>query len=241
MLRREGPLAASHVGGADELLPASRCGSCGSVSVFDELMVHVDPTGNITILLLESMFLVTPYLFFPGKPIIVSALALQAEFKSPTAVYSKAQCGKVTSTAEIRSRPRPVLVRVAFDVHFGYHTHYSDTGDACRSSAFSSPDCSAAKGVAVDTPEMVCLSSEDAATCCAAIGNSDPSGFHRGITDSLHRCPFLRAWLARLGRGHGLPAATNVPPLMSSPLPRFFLRWTPREYVVGIGSRTVTR
>ena len=141
-------------------------------------MINVDPTENIV--QLEFMFLVTSYLLDQGKPIIVSALALQAEFKSSTAVYSKALCGDVTSTEEICSRPRLALVRVAFDVHFVYHTHYSDTGEVCRSPAFSSPDCSAAKGVAVDTPEIVCLSSEDAATCCAAMGNSDPSGFHRG-------------------------------------------------------------
>ena len=106
------------------------------------------------------------------------------------------------------SRPRPALVRVAFDVHLGYHTRYSGSGDVSSSSAFSSLDCTAAKDVAVDTPEIVCLSSEDAATCCAAIDNSDLTGFYRGITDSLYRCPLWRAWLARLGRGRGLPAAT---------------------------------
>ena len=51
-----------------------------------------------------------------GKPILVSGLALQAELESSTAVYSKAQCGEVTSTAEICSRRRPALVRVAFAV-----------------------------------------------------------------------------------------------------------------------------
>ena len=42
------------------------------------------------------------------------------------------------------------------------------------------------------------------------------------LTDSLHRCFFLWALLASLGRGHGLRAATIVPPLMSSPLPCVF-------------------
>ena len=118
------------------------------LSTFDELMIHVDPTENISILLLEFfMFHVTPYLLLldQGKPILVSGLALQAEFKSSTAVESKAHSGEVTLTAEICSRPRPALVRVAFDVHFGYHTRYSDRGEKRRSSAFSSPDCSAAK------------------------------------------------------------------------------------------------
>ena len=124
----------------------------------------------------------------------------------------------------------------AFDVHFGYHTRHNGSGEVCRSSAFSSLDCFAAKDVALDTPEIVYLSSENAAACCAAIGNSDPMGFYRGITDSLHRCPFLRAWLARRGRGHGLPPATIVPPLMSSSLPFVILRWAAREHLVGIGS-----
>ena len=120
-------------------------------------------------------------------------------------------------------------MRVAFDVHLRYRTVTSDSGEVSRSSAFSSPDCTAAKDVAVDTPDIVCLSSEDAATRCAAFGNSDPKGFYGGITDSLHRCPCLRAWLGRVGRGLGVLASTNVPPSMSSPLPRVILRRTPRE------------
>ena len=48
-----------------------------------------------------------------------------------------------------------------------------------------------------------------------------PAWFYRGITDSLHRCSFFWAWLARLGRGHGLLAATIVPPSTSSQLPCF--------------------
>ena len=82
---------------------------------------------------------------------------------------------RVTSTAETCSRPMPALLRVAFDVHFGYHTrcNISDSGEVSRS-------FTAAKDVAVDTPEIVCLSGEDAATRCAANGHSDPKGFlHR--------------------------------------------------------------
>ena len=109
-------------------------------------------------------------LFDQGKPIPVSGLALQAELQSSTAACSKAWCGVVTATAEPGSRPRPALVRVAFDVHFGYHirSHFSDSGEVSRSSAFSSPDCTAAKDVAVDTSEILFLSPKVAAICCAA-------------------------------------------------------------------------
>ena len=107
-------------------------------------------------------------------------------------------------------------------VHIGYHTRYnnSDSGKVSRSSAFSSLDSTAAKDVAVDTSEMVFLSSEDAAKCCAALGTSDPHGFTEGSLTASTAAPFLWAWLARLGRGYGLPASTIVPPSTSSPLSR---------------------
>ena len=73
---------------------------CPCLSTFDKLVIHVDPTG-IVVLLQEFMFFVTPFLLDQGKPILVSGLALQAELKSSTGVYSKAWCGEVTSTAEI--------------------------------------------------------------------------------------------------------------------------------------------
>ena len=88
-------------------------------------MIHLVPTGNILVLLQEFMLLVTPTLFHQEKPVLMSELALQAKLKSSIAVYSKASCGEVTSTAEICSLPIPALVRVAFDVHFQYHTHSS--------------------------------------------------------------------------------------------------------------------
>ena len=48
-------------------------------------------------------------------------------------------CGEVTSLVELRSRPRPALVLVAFDVRFVCHilSRISDSGVASRSSAFS--------------------------------------------------------------------------------------------------------
>ena len=77
---------------------------------------------------------------------------------------------------------------VAFDVHIGYHTRHniSDSGEVSRSSAFSSLDC-----IAVDTSEIVFLSSEDAAKCCAALGTSDPHGFTEGSLTASTAAPFL--------------------------------------------------
>ena len=107
-----------------------------------------------------------PTLFDQGKPILMSGLALQAELESSTAGYSKSLCGEVTSTAELCSRPTPALVWVAFDAHFGFHTRTFSvhSGDASRSSSFS-PAGLHRRGIRDSF-----LSSEDAATCCAAVG-----------------------------------------------------------------------
>ena len=107
----------------------------------------------------------------------MSRSTLQAELESSIAVYS----GEVTSTAELRSRPRPALVRVPFNVHFVSNTRYntSDSGDASRLSASPAKRHRRERCCGGHIRDDASVFG-DAAKCCAASGNSDPDDLTKG-------------------------------------------------------------